>query len=52
MGEASAGGGDGAVARGREELHEASVLFHHARAANHSCNDGLGDKQSFNVDEP
>ena len=52
MGEASAGGGDGAVARGREELHEASVLFHHARAANHSCNDGLGDKQSFNIDEP
>jgi hypothetical protein len=50
MGEA--GGDDGAVARGREELHETSVLFHHARAANHGCNEGLGDRQSFNVDEP
>jgi hypothetical protein len=50
MGEA--GGDDGAVARGREELHETSVLFHHARATNHGCNEGLGDRQSFNVDEP
>ena len=53
MGEASAeDGGGGAVAGGREQLHETSVLLHHAQAANHSCNEGLGDKQSFNVDEP
>lgn len=46
------GGGDGAVARGREEPHETSVLLHHTRAVNCSCNEGLGDKQSLNVDEP